>query len=133
MGARYYLFVLLPFLLPLAHALLVPHATSYELDFLERRDVCLTVYTPEPAELNVSCGGEFVSSQPVPPGAPLTLCFSVLGDRTKTCVVQMGGERAYIYVHVVPRNVLSAVLSVLLVFLIVRFAAKLTRIYTKAR
>ncbi len=133
MGARYHLFVLLILVLPLAHALLVPHATSYELDFLERRDVCLTVYTEAPADLNVSCGGQFVSSQPVPPGAPLTLCFSVLGDRTKTCIVQMGGEKAYIYIHVVPRNVLSAVLSVVLVFLIVRFAAKLTRIYTKAR
>lgn len=128
----YYLLVLLILLTPAASALLVPHNTTYELDWLERKDVCLTVHTEEAQELNVACDDGYYAHQPVPAGAPVTLCFTIVGDRSKLCTFSLGEERAYVYVRVVPRSLLSAVLAVLLVVLIVRFASKLTRIYTKS-
>jgi len=133
MRTVYYLPVIFFLLLPPSYALLVPHNTYYNLDWMQKQDVCLTVYTNKPADLNVECGGEFVSSQPVPPGNPLTLCVTITGDRSKMCKFTMDGETAYVVIHVFPKSITEAILSVLLVFLIVRFAAKLTRIYTKSR
>ena len=132
MRVVYYLPVLLIFM-PLASALLIPHNTTYELDWLERKDICLTVYTEEAQGLNVTCDDGYYAYQPVPAGAPVTLCFTMEGDRSKLCTFILGEERAYVYVRVVPRSLLSAVLAVLLVVLIVRFASKLTRIYTKSK
>ncbi len=119
-------------LIPTAWALIVPHSTTYELDWLERKDVCLTVYADEKKELNVTCDDGYFARQPVPARVPVTLCFTVIGDRSKLCTFNLGGEKTYVYIRVVPRTVLSAILAVLLVVLIVRFASKLTRIYTKS-
>ena len=128
----YYLLVLLAVPLPAVSALLLPHSHVHELDWLERRDVCLTAYTDRALELSVVCEDGYTAQRPVPAGVPVTLCFTVVGDASKLCTFTLGEETAYVYIRVVPRSLISAVLAVLLVVLIVRFASKLTRIYTKS-
>ena len=61
--------------------------------------------------------------------APIILCYEYVPSEPITCVWSDGRNESSVRIDVFPNKIVDALLAVLLVVLIIRFAVRLVRVY----
>ncbi len=122
-------YLLLILLIPLAFSWVYPHQSSYSVDPYGRVRLCATAYTESNTLVSLSCGNETVGEQNVLASTPVILCYEYVPRSSTTCVWSDGKDEASVRIDVFPNKVIDALLTVLLVVLIIRFAVRLVKVY----
>lgn len=115
--------------IPLALAWVYPHQSSYSVNPFERIRLCATVYAESNSSVSLVCDNEVVGEQNVVANVPMIVCYHYTPRDTTTCTWVQGSNQASVRIEVFPHVLFDAVLAVLLVVLIVRFAVRLLKIF----
>ncbi len=111
-------------LVPLARAWVFSHSTVVSTQPYQPVQICATVYSDHNATVSLSCGTSIVREWNVPARVPLILCANVSVPKSVVCKWSSGSSVAYTTVRVDYDAFWNAILAVLAVVLIIRFAVK---------
>ncbi|MDN5358437.1 MAG: hypothetical protein PWP76_280 [Candidatus Diapherotrites archaeon] len=122
-------FLALLLVLPLAAGWVYPHRWHFSANPGEHITLCATAFSDSNSTITLRCGADLVDEKNIPANVPTVLCFEYAPRETVSCVWSDGANEKTVRIDVFPHAIVDAVLAVLLVVLVIRFAVRLVKIY----